>query len=569
MSNKAPSRPGMPSRRPASPAADRRGIRSSPGRRKLPAAAAELPRHPDVIGAVFDIVRQSLLILDGELRVEKVSSCYCQTFRVRPEEVLGRGLFELGHGQWDVPTLRARLEEVLRAGTPMMDFELDRDLPHVGSRLLRLGAGIVSSPAAKKRRLLLAIEDATDAKAAAEARHALAAAEKARDAEAQAGRLRDEFVATVSHELRGPLGSIANWVHLLSSGSVDEAVQRQGLAAIDRGIKAETRLIDDLLDASRIMARKLRLTQRPIDLVPIVRMAVESARPGAEAKGVGLQLVEDETGAMAVGDPDRLQQIVWNLLSNAIKFTGRGGQVQVSLGRQAASWQIVVKDTGQGISPEFLPHVFERFSQAEGGSARKHPGLGLGLAIVRHLVELHGGRVTAASEGEGRGATFSVRLPVPLFSPFSPRARDSAEGRGADATGFGPTVLEGLRILLVEDDADSRDALRTLLEQFGGRVTAAASAAEALASLAAVRPHLLVSDIGMPVQDGYDLIRRVRELPPDRGGDVPALALSAYASKQDRARALAAGFQQHLTKPVLPPDLVTKLLDLAARSAPR
>src|SRR5262249_13510671 len=250
-----------------------------------------------------------------------------------------------------------------------------------------------------------------------------------------------------------------------------------------RGIKAETRLIDDLLDASRIMARKLRLAQRPLDLVPVVKMAVDSARPGGEAKGIAVELVNEVGSAMAVGDPDRLQQMVWNLLSNAIKFTSRGGRVQVTLGRKASCWEILVADTGQGISPEFLPHVFERFSQADAGSARKHPGCGLGLAIVRHLVELHGGEVTAASEGEGRGATFTVRLPVPLFSPFRVAPREAAaDGRETSLDRTPPSSLEGLRILLVEDDADSRDALKTLLEQLGGRVVATASATEALES---------------------------------------------------------------------------------------
>jgi len=443
MSKKSPSRPGKPSKRRAPPATPRRKIRSSTRREKAPAVAAAFPGNPDVIDAVFDIVRQSLLILDGELRVEKISACYCQTFRVRPEEVLGRGFFELGNGQWDVPALRARIEEVSRSGTPMMDFELDRELPHVGTRLVRLGAGIVSSPAAKERLLLVAIEDATDAKAAAEARHALAAAEKARDAEAQAGRLRDEFVATVSHELRGPLGSIANWVHLLSSGSVDEAVQRQGLAAMDRGIKAETRLIDDLLDASRIMARKLRLSQRTLDLVPIVRMAVESARPGAEAKGVGLQLVQDEATAMAVGDPDRLQQIVWNLLSNAVKFTPPGGTITVSATRQHDRIHIEVADTGIGIDPDFLPYVFDRFRQADSATTRRHGGLGLGLAIVHDLVRLHGGDVAVHSPGIGHGATFVVTLQASGSPASSSRRRGDAEtGPGPEGHRVGQTIPE-------------------------------------------------------------------------------------------------------------------------------
>jgi two-component system, chemotaxis family, CheB/CheR fusion protein len=541
-------------------------------RRPVAAARARRPGAARLseLDVALDVVHEAVLVLDEELRVEKASAFFSDAFAIAPAEAVGRPLTELGRGEWNDAALLERLSSVLQGGAALRGHEIARELPQGGRRVLRVSAALLTPPGAPHPRLFLAAADETHARDVAELRKALAAAEKARDAEAQAGRLRDEFVATVSHELRGPLGSIANWVHLLSSGQVDEAVQRQGLAAIDRGIKAETRLIDDLLDASRIMARKLRLAQRPLDLVPVVKMAVDSARPGGEAKGIAVDLVNEVGAAMAVGDPDRLQQMVWNLLSNAIKFTSRGGRVQVTLARKASCWEIVVADTGQGISPEFLPHVFERFSQADGGSARKHPGLGLGLAIVRHLVELHGGEVTAASEGEGRGATFTVRLPVPLFSPFRVTPREpGGDGRETSLDRTPPSSLEGLRILLVEDDADSRDALKTLLEQLGGRVAATASAAEALASLRALRPHVLVSDIGMPEQDGYELIRRVRTLAASEGGDVPALALSAYASKQDRARALAAGFQQHLAKPVLPSDLVARILDLAGKDALR
>jgi PAS domain S-box-containing protein len=397
-------------------------------------------------------------------------------------------------------------------------------------------------------------------KAAAEKEHLYREAQ-------EASRLKDEFLATVSHELRTPLTAILGWAHMLRTGQVNGDSAARAFETIERNARAQSQLIEDLLDVSRIITGKLRIDVRVVDPNSFIEAAVEAVRPAAEAKGVRLQKVMD-TGVVSVsGDPVRLQQVVWNLLSNAIKFTPRGGRVQVRLERVNSHVEVSVSDTGAGIPADFLPHVFDRFRQADQKTTRHHGGLGLGLAIVRHLVELHGGTVKAESEGEGRGATFTVLLPVaPVYSVEPSEGRVHPASRDTLPFFDCPDRLDGLRVLVVDDEPDTREMLKTGLGHCGAEVTAAGSAAEALEALKAGVPDVLISDIGMPDEDGYTLMRQVRALPVAEGGGVPAIALTAYARVEDRMQALRAGYHMHVTKPVELAELAAIVASLSRRA---
>jgi PAS domain S-box-containing protein len=389
----------------------------------------------------------------------------------------------------------------------------------------------------------------------------LARTQAARHTAEEASRLKDEFLATVSHELRTPMTAILGWAHLLRTASLDEPTARRALDTIERNARAQAQLIEDLLDVSRIITGKLRLDARPVELAPIIAAATDAARPAATAKGITLHVDPGETHLAVLGDADRLQQVVWNLLSNAIKFTPQAGEVRVALARNAGHAEINVRDTGQGIAPEFLPHVFERFRQADGAPTRQHGGLGLGLAIVRHLVELHGGTVAAASAGAGHGATFTVQLPVAALrtADFGLRAGDGTSDQSAIRSPQS-AILSGLRVLVVDDEPDARDLLQLVLTQSGALVMTADSAGAALAAFERERPDLLISDIGMPGVDGYALIREVRARETQSGlAHLPAIALTAYARTEDRAQALDAGFHTHMPKPIDPAALVAAL----------
>jgi signal transduction histidine kinase len=377
-----------------------------------------------------------------------------------------------------------------------------------------------------------------------------------------ANRMKDEFLATLSHELRTPLNAMLGWAQVLRLGKVDEAAAARALETIERNARVQAQLIADLLDVSRIITGKLRLDMQAVELSSIIEAALDSVRPGADAKGIRLDVRLDPLTSPVMGDADRLQQVIWNLLSNAIKFTPQDGLVQVSLRLDGGSAEIRVSDTGPGIRPDFLPYVFDRFRQAESTITRSHGGLGLGLSIVRHLVELHGGSVAVQSEGEGKGAVFTVRLPVRASMP------EAIITERADATARvwdSPMLLDGVRVLVVEDEEDTRELLIASLRQCGADVTAAASVAEALESLDRSLPDVLVSDLAMPGEDGYSLIRKVRARGPEAGGKIPAAALTAYARAEDRVRALASGFQRHLPKPVDPADLIGMVASLAGR----
>lgn len=386
---------------------------------------------------------------------------------------------------------------------------------------------------------------------ATERRQALKREKEARMEAEAANRVKDEFLSTLSHELRTPLTAIMGWADLLLHDEVEPDKRRQAIETIFRNANSQCQLIDDLLEVSRIITGKLRLEFVACDLQPVIEAAAEGIRPTAEAKGVRLQVLLQPNTGPVFGDRERLQQVVWNLLSNGVKFTRKGGLVQVTLQRINSHVEIIVKDTGVGISSDFLPHVFDRFRQADGSTTRTYGGLGLGLAIVRHLVELHGGNARAESEGQGKGSSFTVRLPSMTGSEDQPeQVLMQPIFTTVEARDRHPASLEGLRVLVVDDEFDARTLLTTMLERCEAQVIAVSSSREALESIETWKPDVMIADIGMPVEDGYGLIRKVRALPNERGGETPALALTAYARTEDRARALAEGYQMHLAKPV-------------------
>jgi PAS domain S-box-containing protein len=382
----------------------------------------------------------------------------------------------------------------------------------------------------------------------------------------EASRAKDEFLATVSHELRTPLNAIMGWAQILRRGGGNEQFMMRAIETIERNAKSQAQIINDILDVSRIITGKLRLEVRPVEPASVIQAAVETVRPAAEAKDIRIQMVLDSGAGLVPGDPDRLQQVVWNLLSNAIKFTPKGERVQVRLERVDSHVEIVVSDTGKGISPELLPYVFERFRQDDSSTTRQYGGIGLGLAIVRHLVELHGGTVYAHSEGEGKGSSFTVVLPImPGQIRSSDHEADYAKQNESLSIHSLP-VLDGLRVLIVDDEADARVLLKEMLAPCGAEIIDCASAAEALEAIKHSKPDIIVSDIGMPVEDGYTLIRKVRALAPEAEGMIPAIALTAYARSEDRIRALVAGYQAHVPKPVDLTELAAVIASLVGRT---
>ncbi|HEX7316484.1 MAG TPA: PAS domain-containing protein [Pyrinomonadaceae bacterium] len=456
-------------------------------------------------------------------------------------EVEGQGFFEL-------------LDAVYRTGEPYVGKEVLTRLRRAG-RLDELFLNFVYQPIFEADRSVSGIfvhgVEVTDQVRAR------------REAEA-ANRLKDEFLATLSHELRTPLTAILGWTRLLSGGELDAPTAARALEIIERNAEAQQQLIEEVLDVSRIITGKLRLDASPVELVPVVEAAVDAVRPAAQAKNIELSVGADPEAGLVYADPTRLQQVIWNLLTNAIKFTPKEGKVEVRLERANSNVCIRVSDNGIGIAPDFLPHVFDRFRQADSSTTRHYGGLGLGLAVVRHLVEQHGGRVSAESEGENLGSTFTIELPV---SALKANADGSVQTRTGERQ---PTrqreitrSLEGVRVLVVEDREDTRELLSALFRQHGAEVVTSGSAVEALSALRRERPDVLVSDIGMPGEDGYWLIKEVRAL----GDDLPVVALTAYASEADRERALAAGFQAHVPKPIEPAALISAVAEAAKGGA--
>ncbi|HEY9761486.1 MAG TPA: PAS domain-containing protein [Trichocoleus sp.] len=479
------------------------------------------------------------------------------------EQTQGKGWQTILHPE-DVPRTQAIWQESLQTGK---HYEVEYRLRqasngeyrwHLSRALpLRNGAGEIT-------KWFGSCTDIHDQKLVIEERaQALDRERAARQELERASQMKDEFLAIVSHELRSPLNAILGWSRLLRDRKLSPEKTEQALASIERNAQAQTQLIEDLLDISRIIRGKVRLTLRPLNLAPLIQAALDTVQPTASTKSIALKSRIDPQAGLVSGDSERLQQVVWNLLSNAVKFTPEGGHIIVRLKRFPAptpSVQITVTDTGKGISPDFLPHVFDRFRQADATTTRAHGGLGLGLAIVRTLVELHGGTVQVDSPGVGQGATFSVKLPLLVETPSTP-AVETNWMASVDLA----YALAGVKVLVVDDEADTREFLVVALEQFGATVLAADSASEALALLQANQPDVLLSDIGMPQEDGYSLIRSVRALSPALGGQIPAAALTAYVRSDDRQRALTAGFHMHLSKPIEPIQLVTVVASLAGR----
>ena len=512
---------------------------------------------------IFNQQFQFMAILSPEGTVQDVNDLPLRAAGITREQVVGRLFWETPW--WEgLPEMQAswpgRLARAARSDGPIFSEDLYQAAD--GTRVADASITAVKDADGRVEFFIVQASDITERRRAEEERERLL-----REAQ-EASRLKDEFLATVSHELRTPLTAILGWAHLLRGGGIEGEAAPRALETIERNARSQAQLIDDLLDVSRIVTGKLRLDVRPVDPSSFIGPAVEAVRPAAEAKGVSLSKVLDNWTGIIMGDPARLQQVVWNLLSNAVKFTPEGGRVEVRVERSDSRIEIAVSDTGAGIGPEFLPHVFERFRQADMGTTRQHGGLGLGLAIVRHLVELHGGTVGAESAGKGKGATFTVTLPVaPAHETERVDRRASTAARDPLLTHECPERLDGLRLLVVDDEPDARDLLAVGLGRCGAEVVTASSADEALDALAASSFDALISDIGMPGADGFELIRRVRALPPESGGRIPAVALTAYARSEDRLRSLRAGFEMHVSKPVELIELIVTLANLVRRGA--
>ena len=476
-------------------------------------------------------------------------------FGYSEEEVIGKSITII------VPPERLSEEqsilERLRRGERIEHFETVR----ISKDGRRIPISLTVSPVKNRAGEIIGASkiarDISQQKLIEEERERLLAREQQLRTEAQAtSKLKDEFLATVSHELRTPLNAILGWGTMLRQREVSPETLTSGIASIERNAKFQAQLIEDLLDVSRIISGKMRLDIKPIEISPIVKSVFESLQPAADAKHIHLEMIVDPNADHLRADEARLQQIIWNLLSNSIKFTDKGGLISIRIGRNESATEIVVTDNGQGISPEFLPYVFDRFQQADASITRKHGGLGLGLAISRHLVELHGGTIEATSAGEGQGSTFKVRLPVAAIG-FKDSTPFQSEGLVAVARGAEIPNLSQFKVLAIDDSADARQLLRAVLEQFGANVLTASSAREGLELLKVSQPDVIVCDIGMPEEDGYTFISEVRKLSPHHGGSTPAIALTAYVRVEDRMRALAAGYQMFVPKPVEASELAS------------
>jgi len=537
----------------------------------LKRSAEQIRASRDYAQAIVDTMRESLVVLSVDLQVISANQFFYETFQVKPEDTEQHLIYEIGNGQWDIPLLRSLLEDILPHQTQFQGLEVEHHFEHIGRKVMSLNARRMRLEGDREM-ILLVIEDITQQKQLeAERTQLLAQEQSARNAAEAANRAKDEFLSILSHELRNPLNSLLGWAQLLQRTQLDQATINQGLEAIERSAQAQAHLITDLLDISRISSGRLRLDARPIELIPVIESAIEVVRLSAEAKHVSIISRLDPATKSIVGDPHRLQQVIWNLLSNAIKFTPSGGRIDITLDYTEFHAQIQVSDTGSGISPDFLPYVFERFRQADGSRTRSNPGLGLGLSIVRHLIELHGGTIEAASPGQGQGATFIVRLPLQTIQPqisapiVKPLLAAQTEENNISVNDI--LSLEGVRVLVVDDEADIRLLFKIVLEDYAAEVTEAASAQEALSKLTE-NPggyDVLLSDIGLPKEDGYALIQQVRQLSDEATRQIPAAALTAYAGYAEYKKALAEGFQMHLAKPVEPPQLLCAVAQLAGR----
>jgi PAS domain S-box-containing protein len=514
---------------------------------------------------LFEAARDGILILNAHtLKITDVNPFMTELLGYSRDEFLGKELWEIGFFS-DKKSSQDAFRDVQAKG--YLRYE---DLPLRTKEGRLQEVEFVSNVYKEESRQVIQcnIRDITERKRAEDERRQLLESAQAARAEADsANDIKDEFLALLSHELRTPLTSILGWAQMLSDFNLDDEASNRAIDIIVRNARAQRQLIDDLLDISRIIRGKLRLEVRSVELAPIIEAVVDSLRPAADARNIHLQIAFDPRTSAISADPDRLQQIIWNLLTNAIKFTPKGGRVQVWFERIESHIAITISDTGQGIVPELLPHVFDRFRQSDTSSTRRHSGLGLGLSIVRQLVELHGGTVTAESPGAGKGTTFKVVFPL---KSVRQERRDLERKRPLIES---PTLtdkqpsLNDLRVLVVDDEPEARALVAAVLTGCGADVVSVESADEALKEMERQPFDVLVSDIGMPETDGYALIEKVRQLPSERGGRIPAAALTAYARVEDRMRVLSAGYQMHIPKPVEPDELATVVGSIAMRYA--
>jgi PAS domain S-box-containing protein len=534
----------------------------------------ELRYQLDLTRTITDNTQSCLLMMDAQGRCTFANPAAERITGYCAQELIGQVLHNVIHHTHPdgtpFPIEECPLDRALPAQEAVVDYE-DTFVHKDGHFYPVRCAARPIYKGGQPSGTVIEVQDITEEKQAAAEREQLLLTERAaREAADAAVRTKEEFIAVVSHELRAPLNAMFGWARVLKGGKYDQATLEHAIDVIERSARMQQELIEDLLDTARIMNGKLRLDHQPVDLVQVIEAAADAVRPSAEAKDLHLQL-EFKSRDVVTGDADRMQQVVWNLLANAVKFTPRGGRIRVRLERRDPHMCITVSDTGKGICPALLPHIFDRFQQADSTSSRRHGGLGLGLALVHHLVQLHGGQVEAHSPGEGQGATFTVHLPLRAV-----RAQRVEVGRAKTEKEMPlPSLiahpsLAGVSILVVDDEPDARDLLVTLLKQYGAQVTTAESAAAARAALEAAAtagelPQILISDIGMPGEDGYQLIGQIRALPPERGGQLPAIALTAFGRTTDRIRALAAGFQTHLVKPVEPVELAVVIAGLTER----
>jgi PAS domain S-box-containing protein len=512
---------------------------------------------------LFESARDGILILNAvTLKITDVNPFMTELLGYSRDEFLGKELWEIGLFS-DKEASQSAFRELQDTGYIRYE-DLPLQTRQGEPREVEFVSNVYEEDS--QRVIQCNIRDITDRKRAEEERGLLFRSAQAAHAEAdRANGIKDEFLATVSHELRTPLTSILGWSRLLTTGNLDEQASQRAIETIVRNARAQRQLIDDLLDISRIITGKLRLEVRPVELAPMIEAVVDGLRPAADARSINLQTALDSRISPICGDPDRLQQIIWNLLTNAIKFTPKGGNVQVRLERIDSHVEITVSDTGQGIAAELLLHVFDRFRQSDSSNTRRHGGLGLGLSIVRQLVELHGGTVAAESPGEGEGTTFKVILPVRSVHPESNDVEKTRPMIGGNTPTDRQPWLNGLRVLVVDDEQDARELVEVVLTGCGAEVVTVGSAGEALEEMERQPFDVLVSDIGMPEMDGYALISKVRQLPAECGGRIPAAALTAYAGVEDRMRVLEAGYQMHIPKPVEPAELTTIVASLAER----
>lgn len=530
------------------------------------AAAHEELRTSEVrYRRLFEAARDGILILNANtLKITDVNPFMIELLGYSREEFLGKELWEIGLFG-DKGASQDAFRELQNTGYLRYE-DLPLETRYGQSREVEFVSNVYEEDGIQV--IQCNIRDITDRKHADEERSLLLErAQSARKEADIANSFKDEFLAILSHELRTPLTAILGWSHLLMNGNLDEQEAKRAHETIVRNARAQTQLVDDLLDVSRIITGKLRLDVRAVELAPIVETVVNGMRPAADARNIQLQSALDSSVGPISGDPSRLQQIVWNLLTNAIKFTPKGGCVHVWLECIESDVVITISDTGQGIDPEFLPFIFDRFRQSDASSTRRQGGLGLGLSIVRQLVELHGGTVAAISKGIGKGTSFKVKLP--LLSVHQQRSTlnmDHTLSPRKNYASWQPS-LEGLRVLVVDDELDARDLVSAVLKGSGAEVVTAESAEDALAEIKLQRFDVLISDIGMPLMDGYALIQKLRQLPTEVGGRIPAAALTAYAGVDDRMRILSAGYQMHIPKPVEPNELTAVVASLAGRFA--